>query len=337
MISITRITALTPKRLSKRFTLVAGVLLKEGGGNMTEGVGERLTFASPEEFADLLPTLRPNQAITYGIPKYDRTKIVAKDKAVQASSDLPIITRTRDHFSWPDGPGVMMLDYDPPPDRPAFTCDELVAALVEACPALSTAPIVWRPSASSCIYAGEQELRGITGQRLYVFVQTASDISRAGQALFRRLWLVGHGRCELSKSGALLERSPIDSSVFQPERLDFCGGAECGKGLVQRLPAPQLLNSGAELLDTALIPDLTPAEQSRLATIQSAAKRALEPDQARIRDAWIADRVQERTSKLPTADHAKATPVLTKVYRDAAYSGRLAPDFELTVTPKGTR
>jgi hypothetical protein len=214
-------------------------LVKESGGNLTDGVAEFLTFAGLAGFAALLPTLRPNQALAYGVNGHNRARVVPKDTLARWD-DLPVIHRTRDHFRWPEGAGLLMLDYDPAPDGNPLGVDELHAALATACPALADAPAVWRPSASSCIHDRKTgvALRGIGGQRLYVSVQDAADISRAGDVLFKRLWLAGLGRYEISKSGALLARSVIDASVFQPERLDFCGGAECGRGLEQRLPDP---------------------------------------------------------------------------------------------------
>jgi hypothetical protein len=41
-----------------------------------------------------------------------------------------------------------------------------------------------------------------------------------------RLKLNGYLSYKICKSGQLLERTLIDEAVYQPERLDFCGGAE---------------------------------------------------------------------------------------------------------------
>lgn len=336
-LQFTRYTAITPKRLSKRFTHIGGALIKEGGGNMTDGIAERLTVASLEEFAALLPTLTPNQALSYGINGHDRARVVVKEAVVNTHGDLPVIARTRDYFEWSSGPGVMMLDYDPAADALPLAREALYAALLNACPMLIDTPMIWRPSASSCIHAGDQELRGIAGQRLYVPVLDARDIPRAGQALFDRLWLAGHGRYELSKSGAFLSRSLIDTSVFQPERLDFCGGADCGKGLVQKLPDPIIFHPDAAYLDTALIPDLSADERQTLADLQDTLKQALAEEQARVRETWIASRVDECVKSLPEAEQEVTRPILERVYRQAAEGGRLGFDFELTVVPKGSR
>ncbi len=343
MLSFTRFNAIKPTRLSKRFTLANDATLKkEGGGDLLEGTAEKLVVADLAEFAALLPTLTPRQALSYGINGHDRARVVtaAAVAGAAAQSSEFVIARTRDHFTWPAGPGLMMLDYDAPQDGPALSPDELRAALAAACPALADAPAVWRPSASSCIHDAKTgaELRGIAGQRLYVAVADATDISRALVVLFDRLWLAGFGRYELSKSGAWLARSAIDASVAQPERLDFCGGADCGKGLQQRLPDPILVNPGAPYLDTrAALPDLDAAERQRLAELRESLKQPLRAEQQRIRAEWITTRVDARLSALPETDRAEAKPKLEKVYRKAADGGRLEPDFELIVVKKGSQ
>lgn len=341
MLSFTRFTAVKPARLSKRFTLSGDTLVKEGGGELTEGIAEKLSVAGLAEFAALLPTLTPKQALSYGINGHAHARVVtaAALAGAAAQSSEPVIARTRDHFTWPAGAGLLMLDYDAPPDGPALLPDELRATLTHACPALADAPAVWRPSASSCIYTKEgAERRGIAGQRLYVAVTDAADIPRALPVLFDRLWLAGFGRYELSKSGAWLARTVIDASVAQPERLDFCGGADCGRGLEQRLPAPILFNTPAPYLDTrAALPDLDADERQRLAKRREALKAPLRERQREIREAWIATRVAARLSALPEPDRAEARPKLERVYREAANGGRLEPDFELIVVGRGTK
>jgi hypothetical protein len=341
-IRFTRFTTRNPAQLSKRFTLIGNVLDKQSGGNMLDGVAERLSVSSIDQFADLLPSLTPKQALSYGVNGHEQARVVTADhldKAREQGGDLPVIARNRDHFTWSDGPGLMMLDYDAPAEGAALDMTQLRDALATTCPPLETAPAIWRPSASSCIYSSDgAELRGVAGQRLYIPVLEAADIPRAGQVLFDRLWLAGYGRYELSKSGSFLARTVIDASVFQPERLDFCGGAATGKGLVQRLPAPIIFNPNAPYLDTRqALPDLTAEERNRLDAMRTAMQESLKPRQQEIRAQWVESRVNDRLKKIPADQAEEARPELERVYRQAAEGGWLDPDFELTVKAKGSK
>ncbi len=333
-LTVTRYTSTRPARLSKRFERGAdGSLTKRAGGNMSAGTAERLTFNTLAEFAALLPTLTPQQALGYGVSTHAMTNVVTAGAAVLAQSGpIPFIARTPDYLDWPAGPGLMMIDHDPA-EGTRLDCAQLRAALAAICPALGRAPMVWRPSASSCIYdANGTELRGIGGQRLYIAVQDATDIPRAGKVLFDRLWLNEAGYYELSKSGAFLVRSLVDPSVWQSNRLDFAGGADCGPGLVQRLPDPQMFNANAVYLDTRQhLPDLTPDERVQLDALRAQMKEPLRKKAAAIQEAWIQERVAAGLAKLPEIERAGARAHFERVYRQAAEGGDLNGDFVLTV------
>ena len=84
----------------------------------------------------------------------------------ESTDGVPVIARDREHFQWPAGPGILMLDYDPPDAPDPLSPPRFREALYEAWPALRVAPHLWRPSAGSCIYRQDtgEELRGILGQ-----------------------------------------------------------------------------------------------------------------------------------------------------------------------------
>ena len=96
--------------------------------------------------------------------------------------------------------------------------------------------MLWRPSSSSYLYRGRTELHGLRGQRIYIAVARASDIPLLGQLLYERLWALGYGYVVVSASGQLLDRTLLDASVWQPERLDFAAGPTCVPPLVRRVP-----------------------------------------------------------------------------------------------------
>ena len=342
-LAITRFTAINPTRLSKSFALKAGKLVKQPGGNLIDGRADRIE-TDLAGFAALLETLGPQHALGFGVTQADSARVVTRDQydrmaAHCETEDEDVVARTREHFDWPAGPGVLMIDYDAPPTGEPLTREQLLAALAQACPALATAAAIWRPSASSCIYTSDgQELRGIAGQRVYIPIQDARDIPRAGQVLSDKLWLAGHGRIDLSASGAMLERCAIDAGVWQPERLDFAGGAECGPGLEQRLPAPVVTNQDAGYLDSQqALPDLTGPERAQLATLKEAARAALKPQADSAREVWIGERVDHAVKRLPKEQREEAKPRIERAYREAADGGSLAPDIVIHVNGMGER
>ena len=163
-----------------------------------------------------------------------------------------------------------------------------------------------------------------------VVVQHAADIPRAGGVLIQRLWLAGLGRFDLSKSGALLDRTLFDHAVWQPERLDFCGGADCQPPLVQQLPAPEPFNVTAAPADTrSTLPDLSLAERTRLAALKDELRTApalIERLQA-VRSAWIGERVEEALARHPEDDPGQ----VEQRYRAAIIERRLMGDFPIVL------
>lgn len=335
-LQVTRFTARTPERLSKAFRLEGGALIKESGGQLFDGTAERISV-DLIGFAALLATLTPQQALSYGVSDHATARVVPARKLPAQQGKEPTIARDRQHFAWPEGAGVFMLDYDVPPDAPPLGREQLLEALYAVWPELRTAPHVWRPSAGGCIYHADtgEELKGVSGQRVYVIVANSADIPRAGAVLFERLWPAGHSRFEVSKSGALLARSVIDASVFQPERLDFCGGADCGTGLVQRLPPPMIFNQAAEAADTTTLRDLSPRELEELRAIRETARTALAGAVTAARESWIEERVTAALSDVPADQHNIKRPALVELYRRACEDGRLLADFVLHIKDHG--
>jgi len=330
------ITAIKPARLSKGFSLGAGGdLLKSPGGNLVQGKVETRTLATLADLAAILQSLTPAQALVYGQPIDNAARVMTRKAFAEAGKPAGATTRTNDAFTWPQGAGVLMLDYDPTAGGDALDRDALVQAIRAAAPGLADAALLWSPSASSCIWAGDKELRGIMGQRLYVLVQDAADIPRAGKVLVARLWLAGHGHIEISASGAMLERTLIDASVWQQSRLDFAGGAACGAGLEQRRGEPVTIPGSVEQIDTrTALPDLTPEENDRLTAIKAEAKGAAQPEAEGVKDAWVYARVQEMVAPEDRGDPERMREA-EGIARRALETGVLAGDFVVLVEVRG--
>ena len=127
-IQLTIITARRPSRLSKRFRLGPnGELLRETGGALVAGTARRVEVADLTEFAAGLASLTPAQALTYGVSAHAVANLVPKADLAREDlhSDLPLIARTREHFRWPEGPGILMLDHDPDPAGDSWTPQRL--------------------------------------------------------------------------------------------------------------------------------------------------------------------------------------------------------------------
>ena len=161
------LTARRPSRLSKRFHLDAQEqLVKQGGGQLVAGEAQRLALGSLVELAALLPQLTPGQALAYGVPAHETARVVTHDALRRvhesagsfgkATDGVPVIARDREHFQWPAGPGILMLDYDPPEGADPLSPPRFREALYEAWPALRAAPHLWRPSAGGQV-AGNLE------------------------------------------------------------------------------------------------------------------------------------------------------------------------------------
>lgn len=337
MIAATVITANKPAHLSKRFSLAEdGTLVKTPGGQLASGTAETKCFPCFDAFVSSLAELTPRQAMTWGVTCHDRARIVAQDAVDRITDEtMPVIARNREHFSYPAGPAIFMVDYDPPKHaETVYTNDELLALLYAVCPALRDAPHVLTATASSFIYHGDKQLVGQRGRRIYVLEAQGRDIARAGAVLFKRLQLAGLGHIEIGQAGQALERGIIDACVYQPERLDFNGGADCVPPLDQRRPAPVVINAEAPPLDTrAALPDLTPAEEAKRREIVAALKANAAPEAAKRREAWAEEqvgRILSRTGKTPVS-HPRDADKLREIYRNATNHSDLYGGFALAM------
>ncbi|EDM72848.1 hypothetical protein RAZWK3B_01470 [Roseobacter sp. AzwK-3b] len=332
MANLTIVTATKPTRLSKGFQLDDNGLLKTlPGGNLVTGAAEVKEIASLQDLAAILKQLTSANALIYGVPINEAARVVTRKMFADAGSPAGVTTRTNDAFRWPEGPGVLMLDYDPPNGGDPLACDELVGEIRAAAPGLADAAMLWWSSASSCIWAGDKELRGVRGQRLYILSKDAKDIPRAGQALFDRLWLAGRGYIKISKCGSLLPRTDVDSAVWQPSRFDFAGGAACAAGLDQRRGAPVIIPGAAQIIDTAIaLPPLTPDEREKVSSLKAAAKSEVEQEAASVRDAWVLARVHEMLTSVDREDPEKFAEA-ERIARQALEASVLAGDFVVPV------
>jgi hypothetical protein len=294
--------------LTKRMKLTEGQLVKDASDcRMSAGRAETITLA-PAQFGAFLQGLKQKQAIAYGICNHNKALIVskAKENGARAANGLPIIARTKEHFRYPEGPGLLMFDHDKARDNAVsldnkaltvYTPDRLIEIISSFFPEIKQAAYVAACSTSSCIYSAEtgEELRGKgAGFHLYLFPKNAADVPRFLKVLGKRLVLAGYGRIEISRAGSLLERTLADLLVGSPERLDFVAGAVCDKGLEQRRPEPE--QHQGSLLDTAKLPDLTAEEEADYQKIIQQLKEKAQPTQEHVKAAYVEQEAEKLAS-----------------------------------------
>lgn len=281
---------------------------------------------TPAEFVRTLQSIGANDCLSYGIPiNSQATQVTTHRKFSAAGQPQNLVPRTAEAMTWPPGPGVMLIDYDP--EDSALPPQQLRAALYQCCPSLQDAAHVWAASTSSCLInkATRQEVRGIKGQRVYVFAADATDIPRAAAVLAKRAWLNGFGHIKISKSGQMLVRCIIDTAVFQTNRIDYCAPAECEPPLKQVKPKPELHGNPGLALDTGVaLPDLTPPEEDEYQRLLTQAKAAKAGEAKVVRDQYIVNRVTELVTT------GMGHEVATKMVSDSLERDILGPDFVLT-------
>jgi len=301
------ITSISPQTLTKNRTLGAnGDMVTDTVAQMTKGKAVNVSTNSVQQVANILDSLEHNQAVTWGIHTgaNDETLLLSNKLYEEQGRPDNALTRTNKHYRWGNHGGVMMLDCD---DKTLSKTD-FINAVNDVMP-LDDVAYIWRPSSSSYIYNGNEQVNGLTGQRLYIFVSDANDIARAGKALFERLWLNGHGYYEISKVGSYLSRSPIDAAVFQPSRLDFAAGSHCIAPLEQR-PVATECHEGQPLDTKAVLPELTTKQHKELATLKEQAKAPYTDEVAEIRAVFSHDKAMANLTKQgitePTDDQLTA-------------------------------
>lgn len=332
---LTIVTSKRPKTISKRLRLANATLQEDSGGQMSSGYAERLELASLEDFSAVLQKLSTSQALIYGIAETSPLVLTTKSSWERQGQPTDKAARTLDTFSWPGGPAIMMIDYDPEEGSEPLSTDALVAAIRAAVPGLAQVDILSWASSSSWIKnrdTGEWVAR-LRGQRLYIMVEDGRDIPRAGQVLFNRLWLAGHGYVKVSKSGTMLLRTLADAAVWQANRLDFAGGAHCEEPLLQDRGRPRLHPGGCDRVDTSkALPDLNAHERDLVETLQGRSRSAKQEEASAVREAYVGERAREIAG--PGADE-KALEVAKQSVVRALETRRLSADFVLEVEVDG--
>ena len=133
-IKFTQVASQHPRSISKVFGLdQAGRLTRATSAELTSGRISTKEVANLLAFGDVLVQQQPNQCLIYGVAPNEATELITKGAWLQAGRPAHQIPRTKDQFSWPEGPAIAMLDYDAPKDgTEALSKEALLAAMLEA-------------------------------------------------------------------------------------------------------------------------------------------------------------------------------------------------------------
>ncbi|NOT10989.1 MAG: DUF3987 domain-containing protein [Methylococcaceae bacterium] len=296
----------SPNALTKQYTIDdSGSIVKHPAATMTSGAAKCVSMPFAE-FAKALSDVPANVAFGYGgaratLPRKLAITVSGKERPADG-----VVSRSKRFFEYQNCPGILMLDHDPSEYGQSFSPEELLNALATIHPELRNAARVVRGSVSAGVHrVGELPQPG-RGFHIYIPVQNAADIPRYGRTLFDRLWLAGHGFVALAANGAALVRSPIDSAVFNPERLDFVGKPVIsGESLTYTPQTPQYTEGNA--LDTMRLTDLSSGEALLVKQMQASAASAIKTQTLAKQADWMEARVNAMVLAGVNVDAARST------------------------------
>ena len=121
-------------------------------------------------------------------------------------------------------------------------------------------------------------------------------------AAHERCWLAGYGWYLISASGQMLERSIVDVTVSQPERLFYEGQPMLGRGLTQDTEARRARVVEGRMLDTAAIM-LTETQKVQLAELQATQRPRYSEQADAVYEAWLDKVGDSKTNRLAAECH----------------------------------
>ena len=319
--------------MGKRFFLDDdGQLQKQANGLFSKGYVTVQNASNAQELAELAQNLTPQDALCLGQPRGVNAFGIAPVATRQAQqalvhSSVQILSRTKDDFSFGQGQGWLLLDYDTKGlSEAVFSRIEQLGGIMNALhhvwPELENSDFVVRPSSSAGVHIIGDPAPSVSGFHMFVRLKRAADIPQALKALHSRCWLHGLGYHMISKSGHLLDRSIVDITVGSPERLIFTAPPVLGEGIV-REHQYAAVHQGVEMLCPK-----APfgAQWSRARDID---RQRSQPDAAKQRSVYLRKSIEERQASHGGSYAAAEAIVLNRV------EGRQLLDDDVLHLPSG--
>jgi hypothetical protein len=299
-----------------------GGIQKQSNGLFTNGIVRSFDVPNAIQLANLIAKLKPTDALCLGVHNAGSNTVRAstRSKSVRIrDSGIQCIARTKDHFSFHDGEGWLLIDFDDK-DLPQKINERIdanggtYAVLLQLWPELVNGDFLIKPSSSAGVHSPDTEPAIASGFHMFVRIKNARAIPQTLQALHALCWDTGYGYHLISKSGQQLDRSLIDVSVGSPERLIFTADPILGEGIL-RTPPPMVQQDGIAL--SALKMPLS-SEWSRLRDIDRQRSSA---EALRVRLKFMDQQAERHVREFGgTLSHARAvvtSRVQGRVLRDA--------------------
>ena len=295
---------------------------KQATKQMHTGIAKRLSV-DIHSFMDALESADEHTAFSYGVHDEslpDEITITTKRNENPAQNRY---SRSRSHYHYSKGAGIMMFDLDPSPFGPALSVNDFLTVWESIDPQCTKATQLIRGSISSGVHLKNEPSPFPDNAHIYIWVANAQDIPRYTKTLANRLWLAGYGFYALSANGGFLDKTVFDLSVFSPEHLDFVGAPQLLDPRLLYSP-PKMIFEERGLLQTAYLQDLDNDELYALDALKQTMRANMRQKSLDKRADYNTQQIAKMVARdIPVAD-AKET--LSRMEREA---GSLYDDYLL--------
>lgn len=277
------------KSQSKTISLQDGALRKEYSSPMARGAVTKKSVDDLQAVADLQNAVKANEVFCNGIvigSKTDESVTVVTKNNLDVNQGA--VARTSQFFTWPNGLALFSIDID---KHPSLTVEECKTELFKAVPQLIDTDHIERPSCSSYIKNGDEYITRLNGLHL-TYVVESSKLEAIVEYIENRLWLTGHGYVSITKVGSLLCKTLVDTTIYQPCRLEFLAPARCVAPLEQDEIKSAVIRSKTRILFQDGLECLTDSEKAAVKQLKQAAKDKLAVSAENQRKAFIQSRLE---------------------------------------------
>lgn len=220
--------------LTKEHSLTdRGKLHTKPSAHMSSGVVDTL-HTDLLGLQDVIENLNQDQCLGLGVWEeglLENDMSIALTTADKANGE-DNIARSLKYLKFLDGhPALMYIDID----GTDLSMDQAFDLLVSVDPALNDTEMLVTFSSSAHIYKEDGTcLRGDGSMHFFFIVSDGSRMKEYGKLLFNRLIMKGKGFTHIDKSGKIWVKTPIDNSVWSPEREVFEAVPITKNGLVSK-------------------------------------------------------------------------------------------------------